>query len=288
MPTPPLATLGISVFTAPEKAIVGERPYPFGPPPSWDPLTSTLIYGEHDAVLIDALTTAAEASVLADWVALHHRNLTTIYITHGHFDHFLGLGVLLERFPQATAIATPQAVELMQAQLTGDWFKFANQILPGQLPAKRVTAQPFDGDVFTLEDHELHIIRQGRTDTVHTTSVHVPTLGLVVAGDVVYNQCHMFVGDTTPESRANWISALDGLTALNPRMVVAGHKKTGAPDSPDAITASKNYLIDFGRLLEAGGTKQQIYDEMTALYPDWVSHQAWLMFNFPALKNGHG
>ena len=53
------------------------------------------------------------------------------------------------------------------------------------------------------------IIEQGRTDAVDTTSLHVPSIDLVVGGDVFYNQCHMYVGDTTAESRANWITALD-------------------------------------------------------------------------------
>jgi glyoxylase-like metal-dependent hydrolase (beta-lactamase superfamily II) len=60
--------------------------------------------------------TTAEAEALAGWVALHHRNLTTIYITHGHIDHFAGLSVLLQRFPNARAIATPKSVELMHKQ----------------------------------------------------------------------------------------------------------------------------------------------------------------------------
>ena len=85
------APLSVTVFTAPEKRVVGERPRPFGPPLSWNPTTATLIFGEHDAVLIDRLTTLEEAEALGSWVALHHRTLTTIYITHGHFDHFAGL-----------------------------------------------------------------------------------------------------------------------------------------------------------------------------------------------------
>ena len=283
MPGIDTTPLNFNVFTAPEKAVVGERPQPFGPPLSWDPITATLIYGQYDAVLIDALTTAAEASTLADWIALHHRNLTTIYITHGHFDHFYGLSVLLDRFPAAKAIAIPESVELMQQQLARDWLRRANQLFPGLLPTKLLAAQPFSGDTFTLEGHDLHIIRQGRTDTVHTTSLHVPALDLVVGGDVVYNRCHMFVGDTTPESRANWIAALDRLAALNPTNVIAGHKKPGVPDSPDALTMSKSYLTDFSRLIETGKPQKDIYDEMTALYPDWVSHQSWLMFNFPKL-----
>jgi glyoxylase-like metal-dependent hydrolase (beta-lactamase superfamily II) len=155
MSTPSPTPLGVNVFTAPEKPLTGEQPYPFGAPLNWDPITSTLLYGAKDAVLIDALTTTAEASALADWIALHDRNLTTIYLTHGHFDHFYGLGVLLERFPQAKAIATPESVELMHEQLGPKWLQFTSQLFPGQLPANRIAAQPFDGDTFTLEGHDL-------------------------------------------------------------------------------------------------------------------------------------
>jgi len=270
--------LNINVFTAPEKAMVGERARPFGPPPAFDPSTSTLIFGENDAVLVDTLATVAEAEALANWVALHHRNLTTIYITHGHFDHFAGLSVLLQRFPEARAIATPKSVQLMRKQT--QLMPLFRKRWPGQLPARIVLAEPYDDDVVTLEGHELRIIEQGRTDAVDTTSLHVPSIDLVVGGDVFYNQCHMYVGDTTPESRANWIAALDRLAALNPKIAVAGHKKPGAPDTPAAIEASKRYLTDFGRLQEATSSDRELYDAMTELYPDWVSHQAWLMFGF--------
>ncbi|WP_197501566.1 MBL fold metallo-hydrolase [Mycobacterium sp. 852002-51057_SCH5723018] len=275
--------LHFNVFTAPEKTVTGDRPYHFGPPLAWDPITATLIYGDYEAILIDALTTVAEATALADWIALHNRDLTTIYCTHGHFDHFYGISVLLDRFPAARAIATPASVDLMKTQITGDWLRFAQRLFPGQLPARRLTADPYDQPTFTVDGHDVHIIEQGRTDTVHTTSVHVPNLDLVVGGDVVYNQCHMFVGDSTPDSRANWITALQRLQDLNPTHVVAGHKKTGAPDTPDALRTSMQYLTDFGVLVESETSQQDIYDRMNDLYPDWVCHQSWLMFNFPEL-----
>jgi glyoxylase-like metal-dependent hydrolase (beta-lactamase superfamily II) len=97
--------------------MVGERPKPFGEAFGFDPITSTLIFGEHDAVLVDAMTTVAEAEALAHWVALHNRNLETIYITHAHFDHFYGLSILLDRFPGARAIAA-QDGEGHQADLS--------------------------------------------------------------------------------------------------------------------------------------------------------------------------
>ena len=167
--TPPLS---VNVFTAPEKAVIGERPRPFGPPMAWDPMTSTLIFGENDGVLVDTLTTIAEAEALADWVGLHHRNLTTIYITHGHIDHFAGLSVLLQRFPDARAIATPRSVELMRTQPPR--LPVYRKLFARQLPPAITLPEPYDEDAFTLEGHELRIIKQGRTDAADSTSLHVP------------------------------------------------------------------------------------------------------------------
>ncbi len=275
------STLGVNVFTAPGKAMVGERPKPFGEALGFDPITSTLIFGEYDAVLVDAMLTVAEATALADWVALHNRNLQTIYITHAHFDHFYGLGILLDRFPGARAIAPTNTVNAMQMSFTPAVERLARQMFPRQVPTKLVSPEPYEGDSFTLEGHELRILEQGRTDSPDSTSLYVPSIGLIVAGDVVYNQCRIYVGDTTVESRKNWIAALDRLEALNPTMVVAGHKKPGAPDSPSTIQETKRYLEDFDRLQKTAASDQDLFDQMTGLYPHWVANQSWLMFGFP-------
>src|ERR1700723_532358 len=281
--TAPVAstTLSVNVFTAPGKAMVGERPKPFGEALGFDPITSTLIFGDYDAVLVDAMGTVAEAETLADWVALHNRNLETIYITHAHFDHFYGLSILLDRFPMARAIATPKTVNAMQMSFTPPVERLARRLFPGQLATKFVAPQAYESETFTLEGQELRILEQGHTDSADTTSLYVPSIGLIVAGDVVYNQCHMYVGDTTPESRNNWIAALDRLAALNPEIVVAGHKKPGAPDSPSAIQDTKRYLQDFDRLQKTAKSDKELFDQMTELYPRWVANQSWLMFGFP-------
>ena len=282
--TAPIAsnTLGVNVFTAPGKVMVGERPKPFGEALGFDPITSTLIFGEYDAVLVDAMMTVAEAEALADWVALHNRNLETIYITHAHFDHFYGLGIVLDRFPGARAIATPKTLSAMQTYLSPTVERLARRFFPGQVPTKLVAPEPYEQGTFTLEGHELRIIEQGHTDSADTTSLHVPSIGLIVAGDVVYNECHMYVGDTTPESRKNWIAALDGLAALKPAIVVAGHKKPGAPDSPSAIQDTKRYLLDFDRLQQTTASDEELFNQMTELYPHWAANQSWLMFGFPS------
>src|ERR1700723_121350 len=143
--------LSVNVFTAPGKTMVGERPRPFGEPLGFDPITSTLIFGDHDAVLVDARMTVAEAEALADWVALHNRNLETIYITHAHFDHFYGLGILLDRFPGARAIATPTTLNAMQSSFTPPIERLARRCFPGQIPTKLFSPEPYESDTFTLE-----------------------------------------------------------------------------------------------------------------------------------------
>src|ERR1700722_566525 len=168
--TPPVAssTLNVNVFTAPGKAMVGERPKPFGEALGFDPITSTLIYGDNDAVLVDAMTTVAEAEALADWIALHNRNLETIYITHAHFDHFYGLSILLERFPGARAIATPKTLSAMQMSFSPTVERLARRLFPGQVATKLVPPERYEHDPFAVEGHELRIIEQGQTDSLYS------------------------------------------------------------------------------------------------------------------------
>jgi len=178
-------------------------------------VTSTLIFGARDAVLVDTLETVPEATAFADWIALHQRQLTTIYITHGHADNFLGLPVLLDRFPDARAVATAATVERMRSD-TPQAPNAARARYPGQIADTIAVPEPLDDGHFELEGHRIDVIETGHTDTVDTTSLHVPDLDLIVSGDVAYNHCHMYVGATTPGSRVEWIAALDQLAALNP------------------------------------------------------------------------
>src|SRR5258708_21128871 len=143
MPTsgPPLR---YDVFVAPEKPFVAPLPR-VGDPPAWDPTTSTLIFGARDAVLVDPLMTVREATALADWVALHDRRLTTIYITHGHGDHYLGLSVVLDHFPDARAIATAETVEQMRQQMAPQALDDGLRArFPGPITANIALAEPLD------------------------------------------------------------------------------------------------------------------------------------------------
>lgn len=271
--------LKYDVFVVPELPFSGPPPrVANSDPPAWDPKTATLIFGEQDAVLVDALATVREAASLADWVELHNRRLAAIYITHGHGDHYLGLSVLLERFPGARVFATAGTVEMIREgstrQALADSFR---SWFPGQISDKVVLPEPLESTQFDIEGCPLVVIETGHTDCAHSTSLHVPDLGLIVSGDVAYNRCHMFVGATNAENRAEWLSALDRLAALKPSAVVTGHKDPTQGNSAAVIDESRAYIEFYSRQRDSGLTDQELFDAMMRHYPDWVSRQEFLI-----------
>jgi glyoxylase-like metal-dependent hydrolase (beta-lactamase superfamily II) len=131
-----------------------------------------------------------------------------------------------------------------------------------------VVAQELGENVIDLEGHELDVIEVGHTDTDNTTCLHAPSLGLVVAGDVAYNDDHLYLVESNAKTRREWISALDTIEKLKPRAVIAGHKKPERDDSPRIIEETRQYIRAFDRLAESTTTARQLYDRMLELYPD--------------------
>src|SRR6202050_3830907 len=113
----------------------------------WVANSATLIYGERDAVLVDTFLTTEQSQTLLDWVVASGKNLTAIYVTHGHGDHFFGIASLLERFPRAKAVATPEVVKAMREQLSPAWIdNFWRRLFPGDIPDRLLVAEPLERD----------------------------------------------------------------------------------------------------------------------------------------------
>ena len=110
--------LHLDVFVAPYKPIVGLIPPMSEGVATWPATAVSLISGERDAVLIDALITRDEAERVVDWIRASGKNLTTVYITHGHGDHFFGLNTILDAFPDAKAVTVAAVVPDAQTQLS--------------------------------------------------------------------------------------------------------------------------------------------------------------------------
>jgi glyoxylase-like metal-dependent hydrolase (beta-lactamase superfamily II) len=263
------AALRYKVFTAnrPGRVVPSGHLPPGKESLIWIANSATLIYGERDAVLVDTFMTVEQCSGLADAIVATGKTLKAIYVTHGHPDHFFGLKVLQDRFPNAQALATREVVAKMRLQITPEKLDDRRKQFPG-LPDVISIANPLEGNEIDLEGNKLAVVRVGHTDTDGTTCLHVPSIGLVVAGDVVYNGIHPFLSESNRQTRLEWIAALDKIDALKPSTVVAGHKIPSNDDSPRNVEETRQYIRDFIRLNDATKTALELYDKMLELYPD--------------------
>jgi glyoxylase-like metal-dependent hydrolase (beta-lactamase superfamily II) len=227
--------------------------------------------GRGDAVLVDTPITVEQARALVDWVAASGKNLTTIYATHGHGDHFFGATTVLERFPGARFVARPEVIEIMRQQASPESLgTYWNPRFPDQISSQLAVAEELTGNVINLEGQELVSVPLGFTDTASTTCLHVPSIGLVVAGDAAYNGVHLHLSESPDQQeRQEWIAALDKMESLKPRAVIASHKRVGNVDRPKILGETRRYIRDFERLAMRMTTARELYDQMLKLYPDW-------------------
>jgi glyoxylase-like metal-dependent hydrolase (beta-lactamase superfamily II) len=238
----------------------------------WVSNAVTLIYGDSDAVLVDTLLSDQQNRELADWIEARHKTLRWIYVTHAHPDHFFGLALLLKRFPTARAIALPQVVALMRKIITPEFVaENWEKRFPGQIPERLAAAEEVGSDGFELEGDKLIPIEVGHTDTDHTTSLFVPSIGLVVAGDAAYNGTHPYLGESDHVGRLEWIAAIDKISLLQPRHVVVGHGPLDPDHAAAHLVATRKYIETFDRLDSQTATAQELYDRMIELYPDRIN-----------------
>ena len=254
--------LNLAVFTSPTEAIrEGDR--------TFSPTTSTLVTGATEAVLIDAQFIKTRIDALGDMIAHSGKTLTTVYVTHAHADHYFGLGLLLDRFPTARAVATPAVVEAIRATQDADvqWF---GELFGDAVASPTAIPSPLDGNVLELEGHALTVIEVGQGDIPSSTVVHIPVLDAVIAGDVVYNQIHQMLGLSGPDQWSQWIASVDRIEQLAPRTVVAGHKKPEASDEDVAgiLDGTRRYIRDFADAVAGASIAHDIVAAMQAKYPD--------------------
>ena len=245
--------------------------------------TSTLISGSSEAVLIDAQHIRTDVAALGDLIERKGRRLTTIYITHGHADHWYGAGELLSRFPGARVVATTPVLEYINQAAEDEGQQWAAMF--GDRVAKP-TAVPeaLDGLTLELEGYELQIVEVGQGDIAPSTVVHIPAIDTVVAGDVVYNQIHAMLGLSGPRGWERWLQSLDAIEKLDAQMIVAGHKR---PESSDRevsrmMDETRSYISDFAKGAQSLDSAEELVQLMKSKYPGfgnrWTLHfsaQSW-------------
>lgn len=257
---------------------------------SWSPISCTLIHGKSEAVLVDTPISIAQTEDLIRWIegVIPGKQLTYVYITHGHGDHFFGLPVLRKRWPNLRAVATPGTIAHMKQQLESPWMNdiWLKYFPGGQIALPAEVAEPLGSDTINLEGHMLRVHEVGHTDTYDTTVLHVPELDLVVAGDVVYGDVHQFFGEAdTPAKRQEWLAAIEKIESLKPKAVVAGHKRPGSVDGVYYLQSTKEYIRSFEEVAGSSSSPKEIFSRMKSLYPDRVNPHAILAGAAAAFKS---
>ncbi|QQP97596.1 MBL fold metallo-hydrolase [Lysobacter enzymogenes] len=207
-------------------------------------VSSVLVEGEKDAVLIDAQFSAEQARKLAERIKASGKRLTTIYISHGDPDYYFGLDTLQAAFPQARIVATPQTIAHIQAT-QDDKLKVWGPQLGENAPKRIVLPQPLQGDTLSLEGRELKIVGLDGP-TPDRSFVWIPSIKAVVGGIPVLAGEHVWMADTqTPKSHQDWLATLERIKSLQPATVVPGHFAAGAPMDLRAVDFTAGYIRAF-------------------------------------------
>jgi len=248
-------------------------------------VTSTLIAGEKEAILVDAQFTLADAHRLVGQILDSKKTLTTVYVTHGHPDHYFGVEVIKQAFPKVKIVALDKPlaeIKKTAAAKVKQW----GPIYGAQVTAKPVIPTAQKAVTLTLEGQTIEL-RSAQGDSADGTYLWIPSTKTVIAGDTVFAGVHPWTAETTPDSRKAWVKTLDEIAALAPTTVIAGHHDGKAKTDLSAVKATKEYLLAFDAAVASSKTADEVQQKMKAKYKDLqleIILQIGAGAQFPAAK----
>lgn len=229
-------------------------------------VNSTLVYGDKEAMVIDAGFTRADALRIAANVLDSGKQLTTIYVSQADPDYYFGVETLKEVFPQADVVSTPAVLAKLSAKLAGK-VAFWGPKMGANAPRKPVVPRALEGNTLTLEGQTIEI-RGTQGLLAHRPYAWIPSIKAVVGNIGVFGNMHVWTADTqTAGERAAWVAQLDEMAALQPELVVPGHMKAGTAVDASAISFTKDYLLSFEKNLAANKTSATLIGAMKQVYP---------------------
>jgi glyoxylase-like metal-dependent hydrolase (beta-lactamase superfamily II) len=226
-------------------------------------VTSTVVYGEREAMLIDPQFLRTPANEVVDLIRSTGRELTLIYSTHAHPDHFLGVAAILEAFPNARYVALPEVRERMVTSWPGRrnfWYPTYGDELPGE---EAILPEALSEPKMMLEGYEFLIIgEQIGLDGAGNSFVWIPAIKAAVTGDIIFNS-HL----RPPAETAPLYETLDRIAALGPEIVVAGHQARGTANDPQVLNFIREYIGAFRMARQTSPNWEELAAKMKVMYP---------------------
>jgi glyoxylase-like metal-dependent hydrolase (beta-lactamase superfamily II) len=228
---------------------------------------SVIIEGTHEVMLVDAQLTKTNAERVLQQIRETKKPLSIIYITYEHADHFLGLEVFKEAYPRVSIIANSAVVDRINKVYQEKLDKW-KQLLGAAATSHVVAIEKFDGDSIKFEGSEIEVLRNIQGDTDENTMLWIPGQRILVAGDVLFNDMHVYTAETNSKARGQWLNSLQKIRALKPSVVIPGHSKVGAPlDASTAVDFTENYLLVFEEELKKAKNPDSLINTMKASFP---------------------
>ncbi|WP_431972671.1 MBL fold metallo-hydrolase [Nocardia sp. bgisy134] len=242
----------------------------------FSPTTSTLVTGPSEALLVDTQYRAADVDEVIRRIEASGKRLTTIFVTHGHSDHYFGLQRLLDRFPEARPVAVASVAAHIAASIDSDR-AYAREFFAGQALDNAVVPEPLDEPTLSVDGIAVHVLEIPQADIAPTAILHIPSIAAVVAGDAIYNGVNPFLAVSGPAEWQKWLGSVDVIAALNPATVVAGHKRPGAADTADCIAETRDYIEQFAAHVDSSANLRELVTHMRSQFPDHVNPSALVL-----------
>jgi glyoxylase-like metal-dependent hydrolase (beta-lactamase superfamily II) len=228
---------------------------------------SVIIEGKHEVMLVDAQLTKTSAEKVLQEINATKKPLSIIYVTHEHAEHFIGLEVFKEAYPGVRIIANSAVTDRINKvyqERIDKWKK----ILGTGATSQVVAIEKFDGNFIEFESSKIEVLKTLQGDTDENTMLWIPGQGILIAGDVLFNDMHVYTAETDSKARGKWLNSLQKIRGLKPSVVIPGHSKVGAPLDPStAIDFTEDYLLVFEEELKKAKDADSLINTMKEKFP---------------------
>jgi glyoxylase-like metal-dependent hydrolase (beta-lactamase superfamily II) len=218
-------------------------------------------------MLVDAQLTKTSAEIVLQEIRETKKPLSVIYITHEHADHFLGLEVFKEAYPGVRIIANSEVTDRINKVYQEKVDKW-KEILGSGATSSVVAIEKFDGNFIEFENSKIALLKDVQGDTDENTMLWIPGQRILIAGDVLFNNMHVYTAETDSKARRKWLNSINKIRELKPSVVIPGHSKVGAPlDASTAVDFTENYLLAFEEELKKAKDPDSFINTMKERFP---------------------